>query len=438
MRTVPIFLFFSLFSAVCLRAGDTLTVEQVRALALQTSPLQQKKALAASAAALQLENIRSNNLPRIQLGAQATWQSDVFGLPIDNPAFQIPQVPKDQYKLSADVSERLWDGGADRYLRRQRELERDLTVAQTDVDVFQLRETVTGLFFNTLLLQENEAILAAALEQLRARLRQAEAAVSGGVSLRTNADQVKIQILQTEQQIASVRADQQTLKSILATWIGRENVDFSLRMTNPSRHSPGFPPKTWGQQPAIPNHQSPILRPEYQLFDLQKNNLQLGQDMLRLQMQPRVELFAQGGFGRPNPFNFFETGLKPFALVGLRAVWTPIDWGKRNRDRQVLGLQMQSLDAQRQAFDQRLTAITQKDQADQAKAQALLAQDDDMIALQEDIVQRAEAQVQNGVMTTTDYLAQLNLLTQIRLTRKTHEIQALQAQEMLNAKTGQE
>jgi outer membrane protein len=394
MKAIPIFLFFNLWWAFSLHAGDTLTVGQVRALALQTSPLQQKKALAESVAALQLRNIRSNNLPRIQ------------------------EVPKDQYKLSIDASQRLWDGGSDRYQRRQRELERDITATQTDVDVFQLREIVTDLYFNALLLQENEAVLAASLENLQNRLRQTEAAVAGGVALRTNADQIRIQILQTQQQIANARANQQSLKSILAVWIGRQDTDFQLQTPNAE----------------LPTSNFKLSRPEHRLFDLQYSQLQLAQDMLRLKTQPRVELFAQGGFGRPNPFNFFETGFEPFAIFGVRALWTPIDWGNRDRDRQVLTLQALNIDAQRQAFDQRLEAVTRKDRADREKALAQLAQDDAIIALQEDIVRRAEAQVQNGVMTTTDYLAQLNLLTQVRLTRKTHEIQAFQAQEMLNAK----
>jgi len=418
MKAIPIFLFFNLWWAFSLHAGDTLTVGQVRALALQTSPLQQKKALAESVAALQLRNIRSNNLPRIQVGAQATWQSEVFGFPVDNPAFNLPEVPHDQYNLSIDASQRLWDGGSDRYQRRQRELERDITATQTDVDVFQLREIVTDLYFNALLLQENEAVLAASLENLQNRLRQTEAAVAGGVALRTNADQIRIQILQTQQQIANARANQQSLKSILAVWIGRQDTDFQLQTPNAE----------------LPTSNFKLSRPEHRLFDLQYSQLQLAQDMLRLKTQPRVELFAQGGFGRPNPFNFFETGFEPFAIFGVRALWTPIDWGNRDRDRQVLTLQALNIDAQRQAFDQRLEAVTRKDRADREKALAQLAQDDAIIALQEDIVRRAEAQVQNGVMTTTDYLAQLNLLTQVRLTRKTHEIQAFQAQEMLNAK----
>jgi len=432
MKAIPIFLFFNLWWAFYLYAGDTLTVGQVRALAQQTSPLQQKKALAESVAALQLRNIRSNNLPRIQVGAQATWQSEVFGFPIDNPAFNIPEVPKDQYKLSVDASQRLWDGGSDRYQRRQRELDRDIAAAQTDVDVFQLREIVTDLYFNALLLQENEAILTASLENLQNRLRQTEAAVAGGVALRTNADQIRIQILQTQQQIANARANQQSLKSILAVWIGRQDTNFQLQTSNFKLQTSNFELQTSNFELQTPNFK--LSRPEHRLFDLQHSHLQLAQDMLRLKTQPRVELFAQGGFGRPNPFNFFETGFEPFAIFGVRALWTPIDWGNRGRDRQVLALQALNIDAQRQAFDQRLEAVTRKDRADREKALAQLTQDDAIIALQEDIVRRAEAQVQNGVMTTTDYLAQLNLLTQVRLTRKTHEIQALQAQEMLNAK----
>ena len=400
--------------------ADTLTVAQCRDLAVQNSPLQQKKLYAESIAALQIRDLQSNNLPRINVGAQATWQSDVFGFPGDSPLFQVPKVPKDQYKLSVDVSERIWDGGSDRYTRRQRELERDLSAAQTDVDVFQLREVVTDLYFKALLMQESEAILTASEKDLQNRLKQAEASVAGGVALRTSADQVKIQILKTAQQISATQVDKQALLEILARWIGRPQVDFALA-------APG-----WSDAPLQPE-----ARPEIRLFELQQRTYQLQKDRLQLMLQPRVEAFAQGGIGRPNPFNFFETGFEPFVLFGLRASWTPFDWGNRSRDAQVFDLQAKSVEAQRLAFEQRLEASTIKDFWDlNVKYKAQLDQDDAIIRLQADIVQRAEAQVKNGVMTDTDYLTQINLLTQSRLNRTVHEVQAAQAREMLVAKIG--
>ena len=412
---LPYFLLIPLLSvALQAHATDTLTVVQCQALAIQNSPLQQKKLYAESIAALQTLNIRSNNLPRIQVGAQATWQSDVFGLPINSPLFEVPQVPKDQYKLSVDVAERIWDGGSDRYLRRQRSLENELAAAQVDVDVYQLREVVTDLYFKSLLLQESNAVLQTSKEDLGRKLKQAEAAIAEGAALRTSADQIRLQILKTEQQVVGIQTDIYALRQILARWSGRENGDFALVLPPLSGVSTAFDQ-----------------RPEFKLLDLQQRSFQLQKDRLHLLHQPRVEAFAQGGLGRPNPFNFFETDFQPFLLIGLRASWTPFDWGNRSRDAQVLDLQVKTVDTQRAALLQRLEIGSLKDKWDtDVKYRQQLAQDDEIIRLQEDIIRRSDAQVQNGVMTMTDYLSQIDLLTQARLNRKTHLIQAVQVQEM--------
>lgn len=402
------------------RASDTLTVQQCRELAVQNSPVQQKKLYAESISALQIRNLQSNNLPRINFGAQASWQTDVVEFPSDSPLFQVPEIPKDQYRLSVDVAQRIWDGGFDGHQRQQRSLEAELAAAQVEVDVFQLREVVTDLYFKTLLLQESEAILKLSKTDLATRLKQAEAAVAEGTALRTTADQVKIQILKTEQQITAVQVDKQALMEILAKWIGRENTGFQLAAPV-SSETPLQPEK----------------RPEYRLFALQQSAYQLQKGRLNLQLQPRIEAFAQAGFGQPNPLNFFETGFEPFAMFGLRVSWMPFDWGNRRRDAQVFDLQMKNVEAQRLAFEQKLEASNVKEFWDlNVKYREQLNQDEAIVALQEDIVRRADAQVKNGVMTATDYLAQLNLLTQARLTQKTHELQLAQAREMLVAKLG--
>lgn len=399
---------------------DTLTVQQCRDLAVQNSPLQQRKLYAQSISALQIRNLQSNNLPRINFGAQASWQTDVIKFPGDSPLFKVPEIPKDQYKLTVDVAQRIWDGGSDRYAERQRLLDSELAAAQADVDVFQLREVVTDIYFRALLLQESEAILQASKTDLQARQKQAEAAVTEGVALHTTVDQVKIQILKTEQQIAAVQVDKQAMLEMLAQWIDRKNTDFLLAAP------------VWSDQALQPEQ-----RPEYRLFALQQSAWQIQKDRLKLFSQPRIEAFAQAGYGQPNPMNFFETGFEPFAIFGLRASWTPIDWGNRKRDAEVYELQMKNVEVQRDAFRQRLEAGTIRDFWDlNVKYKEQLTQDAAIVALQDDIVRRADAQVKNGVMTATDYLTQINILTQARLTQKTHELQLLQAKEMLQAKLG--
>jgi len=416
------FFLFACFLCVYapLRASDTLSLAQCRALAVQNSPLQQKKGLAESTAALQLRSLESNNLPKINFGAQASWQSDVFGLPIKFPGGEIPKVPKDQYKLTADVSERIWDGRLNRTLTEQKKLEKELALAQTEVDVYQLRELVTDLYCKALLLQESAAVLESAKKDLEQRLKQAEASIAEGIALRTTADQIRIQLLKNDQQIATTAADFKTLLELLAIWIGRPATDFAItaRSTAPS------------VTPTLFN------RPEYHLFDIQAKNLQLNKSLLQQRTQPRLDAFAQTGLGNPNPLNFFDQGFSPFLLIGLRAAWTPIDWGNTKRDQQVLDIQTKNIEVQKAHFEQRLQVSLQRDQQDALKYQALLKQDDAIIALQTDIISRADAQLQNGVMTATDYLTQLNLLTQAKITRKTHEMQALQARELQLAKNG--
>ncbi len=418
---VPLLL---LFSGVCAIAQPLpFTVEQCRILAKQNSPLQQKKGYAESISALQVRNLQSNSLPRIQFGAQASWQSDVIAFPFAFPGVNILEIPKDQYKLSADIAQRIWDGGSDRHLRQQRELERDLASVQVDVDAFSLREIVTDLYFKALLLQETGEVLVSSKEDLETRLKQAEAAVAEGIALRSSADQIKIQILKTQQQIIATQSDYETLLKILATWVGQNVVPAALA------------PESGQIKPAEPTSLG-INRPEYALFLLQKRGLRLGKEALDVHSQPRFDAFLQVGAGRPNPLNFFETGFKPFFMVGLRAAWTPVDWGNKRRESQVFDLQMKNVDVQRQFFDQKLGANILKDQADEQKWKEQLTQDDAIITLQTDIIGRADAQVKNGIMSVTDYLTQLMLLTQAKLTRKTHEVIIVYSREMQLAKLG--
>lgn len=417
-NSIAWFILAALAPAFQLHATDTLTVAQCRQMAVENSPLQARKLHAESILALQNRNIRSNMLPRVQVGAQASWQSDVFGLPFKFPGSEIPAVPQDQYKISADIAQKIWDGGADKYQREQKALDKSMAEAQVDVDAFALREWVTDLFFKTLLLQESEEILQTSIADLQARLKQTEAAIQEGVALRTAADQIRIQILKNQQQLAVTAADKLALLKMLAQWMGKQEPDFVLQ-------------KETSASPI----QEPV-RPEYRLFDLQQKSLQVGKSALHVRTLPRFEAFAQGGLGSPNPFNFFETGLEPFVLIGLRAAWTPLDWGNNRRESRILDYQMKNVDVQRQFFEQRLRTTSLKDKEDELKWNKQLAQDDEIIALQRDIIRRADAQVKNGVMTMTDYLTQLNLLTQAQLTRKSHEIQAIQAREMHLAKMG--
>ena len=73
-------------------------------------------------------------------------------------------------------------------------------------------------------------------------------------------------------------------------------------------------------------------------------------------------------------------------------------------------------------------AETKKQRAEINKLQQLISSDKEIIDLRKSVTASAKAQLENGVMTASDYLREINNEDQARQTLITHEIQLLQAE----------
>ena len=82
-------------------------------------------------------------------------------------------------------------------------------------------------------------------------------------------------------------------------------------------------------------------------------------------------------------------------------------------------------------FNQNFTEIQQKNDLD--KIQNLIDKDDELITLRKSIKKASLAQLENGVITTNDYLREVTAEEQAILTKITHEIQYLLTQYNLKA-----
>jgi hypothetical protein len=60
---------------------------------------------------LEIEAINKAKLPKIDLNAQATYQSDVTSLPISLPNVTVNPPNKDQYRTTVDVNQLIYNGG---------------------------------------------------------------------------------------------------------------------------------------------------------------------------------------------------------------------------------------------------------------------------------------------------------------------------------------
>ena len=407
MKRLVFFILFAL-SGSTLFSADSLSLETFRNIVREQHPLLLEENLHKSIALLNTQNLKSENKPSLRLGARASWQSDVITFPIDNPLLDIPEIPQDQYQFTAEINQRIYDGGALKARSLISKLEAATAAAQSELQLQEVDQLVAELYCNALLLEESIEVVRLNREDLSRRKRQVDAMVREGVALKSAANEVQIALIRLDQRAESMESDLKILKQLMALWMNREDSEFTVYMEQPETNDVST-------------------RAEVSLFAAQRAQLQASENLLSVQARPKFEAFGQFGVGRPNPLNFFETDFQPFAILGVRAVWTPVNWGRLDNQRQKIALQTQILDTKEKAFIKGYEIRRHQRETESDKYQKMLARDQEIIELQKSIVKSSEAQMKNGVITIAEYLSQVDKLNQAELDLRLHQVQSWKA-----------
>ncbi len=382
-------------------SAQTLSLHQCYELAQELTPLAQQQLFHQSIAVLQKENANSLFKPEIGLDGQYTYQSDVFSLPFENPDGTRSQIPRDQYRLTIGINQQLFDGGSAKRLHSVAESEATANRQEVTVALYQIREIINELFFGAIMNQENVTIMASQRAILEEQLSEVESGVRNGLLLASNADIVKKEILSVEQQLISFDMDREALLEMLEAWIGQEVSDETVLL--------------------IPNLTSydgltnEINRPELRLFDLKSQQLQAQSELTAIKNYPKISAFANGGMSSPNPYDFFRTDLSGYYLTGIRLKWNIFDWNKNKNDIKMLNIQREIITSNRDDFERRTAITIIRNDAEIKKLEILLAKDKEILDLQRRIVKESYAQLQNGVITSTNYITELNKETAARI-----------------------
>ncbi|MEZ4828856.1 MAG: TolC family protein [Bacteroidia bacterium] len=401
--------------------AQTLSLAECQREAMALSPLQQQKSLIATTTNLQNQNLEAVFLPKITLAGQATWQSDVITFPEIGPVAVFPEIPHFQFNTALNASQILFDGGAVKLGKQINEVSRQVQTQETDVEINRVKEVVNELYFSILLLDKNTAILNQALEQLSTRRISLESGVRNGVVLKSNLDAFDKQILLLEQKRDQLLADKKALLHMLEDWTGKEDLSGTT-----------FVIPDYSEASAI-NYSG---RPEYQLFDLQKQQIAQSANALQARTLPLVSAFATGGIGQPNPFNFLKTDPSPFFQAGVKFAWTPWDWNQTRREKEILAVKAQMIDTRKQQLDQNIQVAIRRDQEAISSLETQIERDQKIISLQESIVAQANTQLDNGIITSADYLSEVTALTEAKLNLEAHTIQLSRAKVNILTKTG--
>ncbi|MFD2784710.1 TolC family protein [Hymenobacter rubripertinctus] len=397
--------------------GPPLTLAACYAEARQHYPLLRQLALNDEQAAARITRLKTlQQIPQVALNAQASYQTEVTRVPLDLPGVALPAVARDQYRLTLDLSQNLYDGGLTRQQQQQEQLGRATGNRQAEVGLYKVREQVDNLFFGVLLTDETSRLRQGLRTDLLTRRTALAARQRYGTATGQDLARLDAETLGLDQQVCDLARQRAMLLGQLGELLGRL-----------------LPPTTALELPAELPPAPP--RPEWALYQQQRAQLAGQARLLDARLGPRLSAFGQAGYGRPG-LNFFRNDLHAYGLGGLRLSWTLNGYTTRRQDQQLLQLDAEAVAVQQQSFaqSQRVALVAQQSAVDRYRD--LLTTDQALITLREKVRATSAVQLANGIIGFADYFADANQLAQAQLNEQLHRLQLLQTQAALLSAQG--
>jgi outer membrane protein TolC len=416
-----ILLYTASLTSLTAQTVDKVTLDDCYTWASSNYPVAKQRGLIKQNTALSINTLEKNLLPQIELNAQGSYQSEVTTFSLDIPGVKGPTpLSKDQYKATLDVKQIIWDGGVIAMQKKVLGATEQVETQRIEVEIAKLKERVNALYFNILQADANAEILQSLKKDLATRKIKADAAVLNGVALKRDVQTLQVEDLKADQRLTELQSARAAAIRVLGLLTGKsmaENTVFERPILRG--------PSDIGLQ---------IDRPELRLFDLQKSLIDEQIKVYSLKNFPRIMAFGTAGYGRPG-LNFLKNEFRPYALAGVTFKWNLTDFYSKtlNNDLQQIRNNAQVIDIQRDVFLLNTKSVMEQQSAEITKWQTLIETDRQIVSLREKIKASATAQVENGTLTTNDYLIELNAESQARLNLALHQLQLLLAQ--INLKT---
>lgn len=402
-------------------AQNPLTLPDVQESAKQHYPLIRQRDLIRETASLSIENLGKGFLPQVSLNGQATYQSEVTAIKIPVPGFSVDPLNKDQYKILADISQLVYDGGLTRKQKEVQQLSASTEQQKLEVELYKLRERINQLFLGILFLDEQMKQVELVKNDLDNGIRRVEAQVNNGVTFRSSLNVLKAERLKADQRLIELKASRKGYLEVLGLFIQQELPE-TTTLKKPEAVQVEMDP--------------PLQRPELKLFDAQQKLFGSQAGLIDARNQPKASLFWQGGFGRPG-LNFLRNEFDFFYTAGLRLNWSLSGLYTRKKEKKIVSISQQTVDLQKETFLLNTRTQLKQQSAEIIKLRQLVDTDKEIIGLREKVKDAARAQLENGVITANDYLREVNAEDQSRQALIIHQVQLLQAQISYQTTAGQ-
>jgi len=391
-------------------AQTKLNIDSCYVSALKNYALVKQFSLLEKTKEYSLENVAKAYYPQFIIAGQATYQSDVTGLPISIPMFKIEELDKEQYKIYGEINQSLTVLFTNKTQKELIACNVSVEVQKLEVELYKLKERINQLYFGILLIDAQIELVSLLKNDIQTTINKVNAAITNGISYNYNLDLLKAEQITVEQRAIELKSARKAYTEMLSLFINRT-----------------IEQNTVFEKPSVLQITKEINRPELQLFEFQKKTFDTQKKNISNKLIPNVSLFAQVGYGKPalnmlsNEFDFFYIG-------GLRFQWNISSFYTNNKERQILTINQNALDIQKETFIFNTIQIATQQENEINKLHELIKTDYELISLRENIKNTSKNQLENGIITTNDYLLHLNAEDRAKQNLLLHEIQLLLAQ----------
>jgi outer membrane protein TolC len=325
-RNVLLILILLISWSLNINAQKILTLKECYDRAMSASAIAGEKKAYSDISELKDENLSKGWLPTLDANGSFLYNSsvvDMSSILTSLPPGLIKPLPHEQYKVTIDINQMIYDGGA---IKNARNLEKaDLSVIekQTETDLYKLCGQINSYYFTIMLLGRQKELLNNFLEVIKKRLSAMQSSVSNGVIIKSDVDVLTAERIKIEQQLSEIEIKKLSLLKILSDITGTQ-IDPSTELI--------LPPQTGELK-------NEISRPEIELFDLRKEQMATGMKLIDSKRMPKAFGFATLGYGNPPGSNFFKDEFAPYYIVGAGIKWNIFDWNRAKNEKKVITLQ---------------------------------------------------------------------------------------------------
>jgi outer membrane protein TolC len=384
-------------------AQQSLTLTDCYALANKNYPIAKQIGLLQQKFDYEVDALQTGKLPKIDVNAQATYQSDVIGFPTTMPGVQ--PLNKDQYRTTLDVNQLLYNGGTIDANSKLKEAQTKTQQQQIEVSLYQLKTRINQYFFSILLLQEKTALLLSKKESLTTKIKEVKSGVQFGAILPSSEQVLEAEIIKINQQLTEIKFENNKLLNNLSKLTFSE-IDTETTLIQPISYSIN----------------TNVTRPEIAFYDLQKDQLEFSKNVISKSILPKINAFGQAGYGNPG-LNMLDNSFQTFYIVGLKANWNVFDWGKTKTDKKALDISKDLVTTEKETFELNNKMQLEEQDYEIKKIEQLLLSDSEIIQIREKVIKSSDAQLKNGVITTSEYLVEFTNLFEAKNILKIHQVQ---------------